>query len=135
MTDIQSVQTVPSFDVLAGADCVLLTTFRRDGTAVATPLAHVVEDGVVYVSTMADSGKVKRLRRDATVTIANCTLRGKPTGPTYHGVATVLSGEEGERAIRRTEVKHWVNRPIHFYQRRLRRRVVVGLAIRPAPLS
>ena len=40
-----------------------LTTYRRDGTPVSTPVWFVEEDGRLFVTTAADSYKAKRLRR------------------------------------------------------------------------
>ena len=60
-----------------------LTSFKRDGSGVATPVWFVIENGRLLVKTDAQSFKVKRVRRNATVTIAPCTasgrLRGEPT--------------------------------------------------------
>jgi PPOX class probable F420-dependent enzyme len=73
------------------AKCVLLTTFKRDGTAVATPV-WAVADGpdAVMVWTARDAGKVKRIRRSGRVTISPCSMRGRVTGATVDAVATLL---------------------------------------------
>lgn len=82
--------TAPTTEQLAAAQFVLLTTFRRDGRAVGTPVWVVpVADGL-GVWTTADSGKVKRIRRDGAVTLAECDRRGTPTGPAVPGTARVL---------------------------------------------
>ena len=70
---------------------VSLTTFRRSGDPVSTPV-WVARDGdglVVY--TGAESGKVKRLRHDGTVELRACDRRGKvPEGtPTVIAAAVV----------------------------------------------
>jgi predicted pyridoxine 5'-phosphate oxidase superfamily flavin-nucleotide-binding protein len=57
---------------LDGEKYLSLTTFRRDGTPVATPVWFVVDDGRVLVWTSAASWKAKRLRRDSRVRIAAC---------------------------------------------------------------
>ena len=81
---------------LEGARYVLLTTYRRDGRAVPTPVGPLVRDGKVYVYTPASSGKAKRVRRTARVQVAPCTRRGEPTGPALDGRARVLAGAEAE---------------------------------------
>ena len=81
---------------LEGARYVLLTTYRRDGRAVPTPVGPLVRDGKVYVYTPASSGKAKRVRRTARVQVAPCTQRGEPTGPALDGRARVLAGAEAE---------------------------------------
>jgi PPOX class probable F420-dependent enzyme len=46
----------------------------------------------LFVWTRADSGKVKRINRDPVVRVAPCTVRGKPTGPSFVGLARAVSG-------------------------------------------
>ncbi|MEU9981024.1 PPOX class F420-dependent oxidoreductase [Streptomyces sp. NPDC050856] len=55
---------------------ISLTTFRKDGTGVATPVWYAVEGDEMFVWTRADSWKVKRLRRDSRVLVAPCDARG-----------------------------------------------------------
>ena len=89
---------------LEGTRYVLLTTYRRDGRAVPTPVGPLVRDGKVYVYTPASSGKAKRVRRTARVRVAPCTQRGEPTGPALDGRAWVLAGAEAaamQEAFRR----------------------------------
>ncbi|MEJ2870921.1 PPOX class F420-dependent oxidoreductase [Actinomycetospora sp. OC33-EN08] len=74
---------------------VSLTTFRRSGDPVATPV-WVARDGdglVVY--TTAESGKVKRLRNDAHVELRACDRRGRvaPGTPTVEATAVVDDSE------------------------------------------
>ena len=57
---------------------VLLTTFRKNGDAVATPVWIVaMPDGTAGFTTEAESGKVKRIRNTASVTLQPCSVRGK----------------------------------------------------------
>ena len=53
-----------------------LTTFKRDGSGVTTPVWFVPDDGRLLVETEADSFKVKRIRREPTVSVALCSARG-----------------------------------------------------------
>ncbi|MEU7550797.1 PPOX class F420-dependent oxidoreductase [Streptomyces sp. NPDC044571] len=67
---------------------VSLTTFRKDGTAVATPVWAVADGDELYVWTRSDSWKVKRIRNNGRVTVSACDVRGRvPQG------ARVLEGE------------------------------------------
>ena len=76
---------------------VSLTTYRKDGTPVATPVWLVgYEDGVA-VWTNAGTGKVKRMRRNPAVTLAPCTFRGRVTGDPVAGRARQLSAEDNAR--------------------------------------
>lgn len=55
-----------------------LTTFRRDGTAVATPVWAVkLDDERIGFWTSSGSGKAKRLAHTARVTVSPCDARGR----------------------------------------------------------
>lgn len=68
-----------------------LTTFRKNGTPVSTPVTCAEHDGIIYFSTGADSGKVKRINHTPHVTIAPCTARGKITGDTVEAHAHIIT--------------------------------------------
>jgi uncharacterized protein len=53
-----------------------LTTYKRDGSPVSTPVWFVEEGGRLFVTTSADSYKAKRLRRNPAAMVAPCTARG-----------------------------------------------------------
>ena len=62
---------------IARSPYVLLTTYRRNGDAVATPV-WVASDGErLLVTTGASSGKVKRLAYTPRVTLTPCDMRGR----------------------------------------------------------
>src|SRR3954454_15553411 len=105
MIDVaQEEQRRSGFDGLAGRRFCLLTTFRKSGAAVATPLWFATDGATLYVKTAVDSGKVKRLRRAPSVEVAPCTLRGRPLGPAVAASARIVDdpAEEAraERALR-----------------------------------
>jgi PPOX class probable F420-dependent enzyme len=54
-----------------------LESFKRDGTPVQTPVWFAADDGVLYIYTLANAWKVKRIRRNPRVRMAPCTMRGK----------------------------------------------------------
>jgi PPOX class probable F420-dependent enzyme len=86
---------VGNFDALRGHKYALLVTFRRDGTAVPSPVWFGLDDdGRAYVRTPHDAGKVKRIRHDQRTLIAPSTMRGKPTGPALHGTARIVAKED-----------------------------------------
>jgi PPOX class probable F420-dependent enzyme len=62
---------------LADERFVSLTTFRRSGEGVATPVWVAREGGALVVTTGAASGKVKRLRREPRATARPCDRRGR----------------------------------------------------------
>lgn len=75
----------------------LLTTFRRSGVAVSTPVWAAEADGRFYVRSEHTAGKVKRLRNDSRALIAPCTVRGKPLGAPLEARASVVS--EGREQV------------------------------------
>jgi uncharacterized protein len=83
-----------------GQRAVMLTTCRRDGRAVATPVGYGIDGSTLYVMTDARTGKVKRLRHTPTVSLAASTLRGAVKGPAVNGVATQLAADEAARGRR-----------------------------------
>jgi PPOX class probable F420-dependent enzyme len=84
---------------LPDAEYVSLTTFRRSGEAVATPVWAAPDGGTLVVWTRADSGKVKRLRHTARVTVAPCDVRGRVTGPAVDAVAALVDRADWPAAL------------------------------------
>jgi uncharacterized protein len=84
---------------------VSLTTFRRSGEPVPTPVWFVPQpDGTLLVFTGATSGKVKRLRREPRCTVAPCDARGRVHGDALPAEGVVLEAEAEEvrqRLVRR----------------------------------
>jgi PPOX class probable F420-dependent enzyme len=75
---------------LARERYVSLTTFKRDGTPVSTPVWVAGDDGRLLVWTAADSWKVKRIRHDRRVRVAPCTAGGKVRGEAIDAQAEIL---------------------------------------------
>jgi len=75
-----------------------LTSFRRDGSEVATPVWFVRDNGRLLVVTDAASYKVKRIRRNPEVTIAPCSARGRLLAEPQPAHAEVLPDSELPRA-------------------------------------
>ena len=86
------------FPDLRKEQCIALTTFRRTGQAVTTPVWFAISLGTIYVETHADAGKLKRLRHTARVTLAPCTYSGKVTGSVIAGNARILTESEESTA-------------------------------------
>lgn len=84
----------------------LLTTFRRDGTPVPTPLSVGVDGDHAYVRTYEKAGKTKRLRNNSHVELAPSTTRGNPTGTPVPAEAYRLVGAEEHHAARLLRRKH-----------------------------
>jgi PPOX class probable F420-dependent enzyme len=81
---------------LAKQYAVLLTTRKRDGTTVGTPVSIAVEGDHAYIRTYSSAWKVKRMRNFPEVEIAPSTLRGKPTGPAVKARVRLLDAGSAE---------------------------------------
>jgi PPOX class probable F420-dependent enzyme len=96
------------FDVLKGHSYISLTTFRRSGEAVSTPIWFALVDDSVYATTPPDSGKMKRLRNDPRVVLTPCNAWGRPRGESVEGVARAIDGAAPERAEAALREKYWL---------------------------
>ncbi|MGF7120648.1 PPOX class F420-dependent oxidoreductase [Rhodococcus sp. TAF43] len=101
-----------TLDEIGSAKYVLLTTFRKDGTPVPTPLWAAMDDGRLLMWTVTESWKVKRIRRSPRVTIGVCDARGNPKGPQIDATATILDdvGTDRARAViaRKYGILGWI---------------------------
>lgn len=77
-----------------------ITSYRRDGTGVSTPVWFATEDDRLLVMTAVGSGKVKRIRRNPFVTVAACSARGRLRGTPIPARAELLPSTEVERVKR-----------------------------------
>lgn len=68
------------FDLLSQHQYINLETFRKNGVGVKTPVWFVQDGDTLFVRTIANSGKVKRIRNFAHVQIAPCKADGTPLG-------------------------------------------------------
>ena len=85
---------------------ISLTTFRRNGEPVSTPVEFVVLGGFIYVRTVPGSGKVKRLRGNHHVRLASCTMGGKVRGQYVDGDADLVEEEKDGRIHQEFERKY-----------------------------
>ena len=97
---------MPAVDELAAGKYLSLTTFRQDGTPVATPVWLVREGDVLRVITQADSGKAKRLRNNGRVLLASCDARGNLKGTQVEGTATLEDPDETARTAELIEKRY-----------------------------
>jgi hypothetical protein len=101
-------ETIPS--EIRGQKYISLTTFRKSGVAVPTPVWFGEEAGKLYVMTRSDMGKTKRIRNNQQVRVAPCTIRGRVTGPELAAQARILPPEEHARARKTINRKYWLAR-------------------------
>jgi PPOX class probable F420-dependent enzyme len=110
-----------SFDTLEKHRYANLTTFRRTGEGVKTPVWFAVVNGAAYVFTGRDSGKVKRIRNDPRVDLAPSDVRGRVKGASLEATARILQPSEeafAEGALR--EKYTWQYRGFNLLLRLLR---------------
>jgi hypothetical protein len=93
-------------EVLKGAGTIVLTSYKRDGTPVPTPVSIAFDGDRAFFRSYDQAWKTKRLRNNARVEIAPATLRGKPTGPAVGARATLLAGAEAQVAARALARRH-----------------------------
>jgi PPOX class probable F420-dependent enzyme len=78
--------------ILATARYVSLATRRRDGRLVPTPVwLATTTDGVGWVFSAGDAGKVKRLRNFPGVRLAACSFRGAPRSAWLDAEARIVT--------------------------------------------
>ncbi|MFI6335578.1 PPOX class F420-dependent oxidoreductase [Streptomyces sp. NPDC050535] len=122
-----------SLDTLGSGKYLLVTSYRKNGTGVATPV-WVVRDGeALGVWTVVDSWKVKRIRNRADVLVGPCDVRGRPTGDPVPATAEILDATETARYRRLLARKYGITGRLTLFGSRLRRGAsgTVGIRITP----
>jgi PPOX class probable F420-dependent enzyme len=94
---------------LSRGSYLLVTTFRKDGTPVPTPVWVGRDGDELLVWTQATAGKVKRVRNNPSVELTECDLRGKPRGETVKGTARILDEDATERGRRVLSKKYGIS--------------------------
>jgi uncharacterized protein len=85
---------------------ILPTTFRRNGTPVATPVSIAFDGDRAFFRTWTTAHKAKRLRNNPNVKVAPSTLRGEPTGPAIPAKASMLEGCDARLAAKALARRH-----------------------------
>jgi uncharacterized protein len=101
--------TQEAFVPLRTSSMALLTSYRRNGQGVSTPVGIRIANGNTYFTTWSTTGKIKRIANNPDVTLAPCTRRGNVLGPTIEGRARRLDGPEARqaRALFGGAVSYW----------------------------
>ncbi|MFN8516220.1 MAG: PPOX class F420-dependent oxidoreductase [Thermomicrobiales bacterium] len=86
-------------NALAAHEFAVLTTYRKTGAPVPTTVWFAYDGGKVYITTRAASGKLKRIRNDARVTLSPSDRVGTLLGESeVAGTAREALGDEREQA-------------------------------------
>jgi PPOX class probable F420-dependent enzyme len=100
---------------LAKSRYVSLTTFRRDGTPVATPVWVARQGDELVVYTARWSGKAKRLRNSSRVLLAPCDMRGRVTGDVVEGTARLQDEADTAVTISRIRQRYGLQARLLFW--------------------
>lgn len=124
---------MPLADEIVRSRYISLTTYRKDGTPVSTPVWHVPHGAELWVVTEASSGKVKRIRNNPHVRVAPCSVRGTvaPDAPSVTGTARLLDGDGTAQARKLLARRYVMSRAGNLLARllRLRRPPMVGIIV------
>jgi uncharacterized protein len=112
---MNSAKPIPS--KIRGQKYISLTTIRKNGMNIATPVWFGEDGDKLYVMTRSDMGKVKRIRNNPQVEVAPCTIRGKVTGEHIAARARILSKEEHAHARQTINRKYWMARLTQLWSR------------------
>lgn len=116
-----------------GQNYLNLETLRKSGTPVATPVWFAEADGILYVYSLAESGKMKRIRNNPRVRIAPCDARGNLCGAWVAATARFLEGEDARRANTLLTKKYWFGKRLLDFFAALRiprrKRFYVGIRL------
>lgn len=129
-----------SFAGFAGQKYLSLETFRKSGEGVRTPVWFASAEGhggsggvtVLYIYTIGNTGKVKRIRNNPLVRVAPCDMRGNVTGEWIASRAEILQGDAAAHGMQLLNRKYFPWKQLlgifAFFSRRER----VVMALRPA---
>lgn len=116
-----------------------LRSYKRDGGAVDTPVWTAPLDGKLYVFTLRESFKVKRIGRNPKVQVAKCDVRGKLLGPWLDGECREVSaGSDVEKRAYAAFIDKYglmmrVGNLMSTLAGRMKRRVMLEIALTPPP--
>jgi PPOX class probable F420-dependent enzyme len=127
--------TETALDRLGAGNYLLVTSYRKDGTPVPTPVWVVRDGDTLGVWTAADTFKVKRIRRRADVKVGPCDLRGRPTGDPVQATAEIADAATTARYRDLIARKYGITGRLTLLGSRLRRGVdgTVGIRVTLTP--
>ena len=122
----------------AGHKYLNLESYRKTGAAVATPVwfaqndkQNDKEDGdELYIYSLADAGKVKRIRNNPRVRVMPCDFRGGAKGEWVEATARIIDGAEAEGAQRLLDKKYGLMKRIGNIYSKIMKSSRAAIAIR-----
>ncbi|WP_443072447.1 PPOX class F420-dependent oxidoreductase [Streptomyces sp. NBC_01485] len=118
-------------DRLAAGKYLLITSYRKNGTGVATPVWVVRDGAALGVWSAVESWKVKRIRARGDVLVGPCDVRGRPTGEQIPATAEICDAETTARYRTLLARKYGIAGRLSLLGSRLRRGLdgTVGIRI------
>ena len=84
-----------------------LTTYRKNGEGVSTPVIFAEKNDKIYVETQSTTYKVARIKNNPKIKIAPCNIIGKGVGQYLEGKVRILSNLEQDVAIEALKKKYF----------------------------
>jgi PPOX class probable F420-dependent enzyme len=110
-----------------------LESYRKTGAAVATPVWFAQNDDEhgdeLYIYSLAEAGKVKRIRNNPRVRVMPCDFRGGPKGEWVDATARIIDGAEADKAQRLLDKKYGLMKRIGNIFSRIMKRPRAAIAI------
>ncbi|NUV58550.1 PPOX class F420-dependent oxidoreductase [Streptomyces sp. CAI-85] len=110
-----------ALDRLAAGKYLLITSYRKNGSAVATPVWVVRDGDALGAWSAADSWKVKRIRARGEVLVGPCDLRGNLTGEQIPATAEICDAATTARYRTLIARKYGITGRLTLLGSRLRR--------------
>jgi PPOX class probable F420-dependent enzyme len=117
-------------DQFAGQKYLNLESHRKTGAAVATPVWFAQDGGELYIYSLAEAGKVKRVRNNPRVRVMPCDFRGGPKGEWVEATASIIDGAEADKAQRLLDKKYGLMKRIGNIYSKIMKRPRAAIAIR-----
>ncbi len=117
-----------------------LETFKKSGEGVKTPVWFAADptrdlagnEARLYIYTIGNTGKVKRIRNNGRVKITPCTIKGVPLGEWMNASVEIITGDESARAMKLLNKKYFPWKQVLAFFALFSRRERIVMVIRPA---
>jgi uncharacterized protein len=108
-----------------------METYRKAGNPVATPVWFAEENGTLYIYSLANAGKVKRIRNNPKVRIVPCDMLGKPKGEWVEAKAQILDERAATLGHKLLNKRYgWMKRIADAFSKlRRRQKVLIAMEI------
>jgi PPOX class probable F420-dependent enzyme len=118
---------------------ISLETYKKNGEGVKTPVWFAAdpardiagEGALLYMYTIGNTGKVKRIRNNGNVKVAPCTMKGVPLGEFVDAKAEIITGDIASQAMKLLNKKYFPWKQILGFFALFSRRERVVMAIHP----